>query len=551
MDDALHGPTSDARRAHARGEWQAAFDGFVAAGPTDAFTGDDLRAFADSAWWLGRMTESLDAYGQANRRYVAEGRPTDAAMAAFYMGLHTSLRGDIANGNAWLRRCDQLLAEEPECNAHGYPRYWATYQSMGAGDYDTAMTHALEMQRLGKRWSDPSLVAVGTLGEGRTLIKQGQIDEGLLLLDDAMLAASSGEINPFWAGAIYCHLMSVCHELLDLRRATEFTRTAEQWCRPLPDANLYPGICRVHRAQVLQLRGSWDQAVELAVKACSDTEQLHLVTAAEANYQIAEIRRLRGDFTGAEESLKRAHEMGGDVQPGLALLRLAQGRVDLAAASIRAALAGEQVDRLARARLNAAQVEIALADDDLDTARTATAELEAVADYQSSSGLAAAAQRARGALLLAEGDAAGALRVLWSACRRWLELDAPYDAALTRVLLADVYGALGDADAVALELDAAATVFERLGARPDAQGIAERTGAHAASNGLSKRETEVVQLIAVGQSNRQIAAKLFLSERTVHRHVSNIFAKLGVSSRSAVTAFAYAHGLVEVQPSAG
>jgi DNA-binding NarL/FixJ family response regulator len=336
--------------------------------------------------------------------------------------------------------------------------------------------------------------------------------------------------------------MDVCHELADVRRAAEWTEATSRWCEAIPDTNLYPGICRVHRAQVMQVQGDWDAAESEATRACRDMIGVHVGTAAGGQYELGEIRRLRGDLAGAEAAFKQAHELGRDPQPGLALLRLAQGRADLAVASIRAAL-GSATERLARARLCVAQVEIALAVGDVDTARTATSELEQTAEAFSSPGLQAAAEEARGSVLLAQGQSAEALLHLREACRQWQQIEAPYEAAKVRLLLADAYRELGDGDAAALELDAADDVFQRLGAERDARAVADRHAGATLPAGLTPRELEVLRLVAAGQSNREIANELFLSERTVHRHVSNIFSKLDVSSRVAAAAFAYEHGL--------
>ncbi|MBJ8339946.1 DNA-binding response regulator [Antrihabitans sp. YC3-6] len=530
---------------HAVGDWQATYDWFVAGKTNGELSGADLVALAEAAWWLGKIDESLDAFTRAHRIFVDVGQTADAAMAAFYLGLHTGLRGDVSKGAGWMRRCYHLLDEIPECAAHGFPLYLETAQALGRGDTDTAMASATRMHTLGRTLANTDLVAVGVLCEGKTLVALGQLDEGLALLDEAMLMVSTGEVTPFWSGAIYCHVMSVCHELTDLRRASEVTKSATQWCSPLPDANLYPGICRVHRAQVLQLHGSWDDAMTEALRAHADTVNVNSGVASDARYEVAEILRLRGDLAGAEESLRAAHELGADPQPGLALIRLAQGNTEAAASSIRTALADEHLSRSARSRLHLAQLEIAFAAGDLDTARRASAALTEAAQTHSGSGLAAAATRARGAVLLAEGKAVTALPVLRTACRQWQQLEAPYETARTRLLLAETYRGLGDDDAVALELDAAATVFERLGALPDIQRVAALRGASTAPGGLSTREIEVLRLIAAGNSNREIATALFLSERTVHRHVANVFTKLGVTSRSAATAYAFENGIVD------
>jgi ATP/maltotriose-dependent transcriptional regulator MalT len=364
------------------------------------------------------------------------------------------------------------------------------------------------------------------------------------LLDEAMVATLSECLHPVWTGAIYCHLMDACRELGDVRRAVEWTEAAERWSEKLPDAGLYRGICRVHHAQVLQLQGAWDQAEREAANATAEMVRLHLGTVSGGHYEIGEIRRLRGDLAGAEEAFRRAHELGHDAQPGLALVRLAQGQFGAAAASIRAALAARASDRLGRAELLAAQIQIAVASGDPDMARAACEELEATAAAFGSSGLTAAARQCRGAMLLAAGDPSEAVTTLRGACRMWQELEAPHRAASTRVLLAKAYRALGDEDAALLELDAARAVFERLGAALDISVVAELMGRSELPVCLTEREAEVLRLVATGRSNRDIAAELFISERTVHRHVSNIFLKLGVTSRTAATAFAFEHDLV-------
>jgi ATP/maltotriose-dependent transcriptional regulator MalT len=298
----------------------------------------------------------------------------------------------------------------------------------------------------------------------------------------------------------------------------------------------------VHRAQVLQIRGDWAAAAAEADRAYRDMLGVHVGTAAGGQYELAEVLRLQGDFPGAEKAFKRAHELGHDPQPGLALVRLAQGRVDMASASIRSALAGTTA-QLQRAPLRIAQVEIALAAGDLDAAEEAASELERTAATYASSGLQAAASGARGSVLQARGQTGEALVRLREACGRWQEIEAPYEAARVRLQLAEAYHSLGDGEAAALELDAAEKVFERLGAAWDSRVVAAMRGGARTKAGLSPREVEVLRLMASGHSNREIASELFLSERTVHRHVSNIFAKLDVSSRAAATAAAYESGL--------
>jgi DNA-binding NarL/FixJ family response regulator len=382
------------------------------------------------------------------------------------------------------------------------------------------------------------------LAEGRTLVKLGRVAEGMALLDEAMVVALSDELNPVWTGAIYCHLMDVCHELVDVARAGEWTRATARWCASLPAAVFFRGVCRTHRAQLFGVRGEWAEAERSAARASVDLAPLHVAGAAEAHYEVGEIRRLRGDVVGAEDSFGRAHQLGRDPQPGLALLRSSQGRVDAALASLRAALCERAGDRLGRARLCAALVEVAIAGGETETARASAAELRATAELFGTSGLTAMALQAQGRILLSDGLPAEALAVLRAACRHWQELDAPHEAARTRLLLADAYRGLGDDEAVARELDAATATFEQLGATLDLRRAVERRGQPGLPGGLTEREAEVLRLVAAGRTNRQIASELFISDKTVGRHLSNIFAKLGLSSRTAATAYAFEHQLV-------
>ena len=535
-----------ARQAFVTHDWASAYESFVAVRDRDVLTAGDFHTLGESAWWLGRIDSCLEAFEAAYHRYLGDEQPIPAAMSAFYLALHSMSRGDAAQGSGWLTRARRLVADDSETAPHGYLHYIDIFSALGSGNFDEAELLAQQMEALGRRIDEPNLAALGVLGRGRVLVKRGKVDAGMSLLDDAMLEAMSGRLDPTWAGTIYCHLMDVCHELADVRRAAEWTQATSRWCDTIPDANLYPGICRVHRAQVMQVQGDWEGAESEADRACRDMLGVHVGTAAGGQYELGEIRRLRGDFTGAEEAFKQAHELGRDPQPGLALMRLAQGRIDLAVASMRATL-GATADPLARARLCVANVEIALAAGDIDTADATASELEQTAATYSSPGLQAAAKGARGTVLLARERAPEALVELRDACRRWQEIEAPYEAAKTRLLLADAYRVLSDDDAVLMELDAADAVFRRLGADWDSQSVADRRGGATLPSGLTRREVEVLQLVAAGRSNREIAAELFISERTVHRHVSNILAKLDVPSRAAATAFAYEHGLAAQQ----
>ena len=532
-----------ARDAYRRRDWAAARERFAAARAAGELAAADLDALADAAWWLGDVEEASAVLEEAYRRHLEARNPGPAAMAAIGIAVNHLLRGDGVVGSGWLGRAQRALQGQPERAEHGYLLYLELEGALGEDDPATVTATARRVRDIGRRHADPNLVAAGDLFEGRALVKSGRVADGMALLDEAMLAVLSGQLGPEWAGNIYCHLMAAFSELADVRRAAEWTEATGRWLAGLPPAVLFTGICRVHRSQVLQRKGAWAQAEREADLVCQDLDGLHVAGAAEGHYQLGELRRLRGDLAGAEEAYRQAHRLGRDPQPGLALLRLAQGRTVTAAASIRAALTAVTADRLARAWLCAAQVEIALAAGDQGTAGRACDELGRTASTYGSSGLEAGALQARGAVLLAEGRPDAALPTLRAACRRWQELDAPYDAARVRVLLARAYRALGDADAAERELEEAGAVFARLGASLDAGRVAALRGRPARPGGLTGREAEVLALVASGRTNREIAEALVLSHKTVARHLSNIFAKLEVSSRTQAAAYAFEHGL--------
>jgi len=514
-------------------EWQVAYDAF---GACDALDATDLDALGECAHWLGRADEVIEAYTEAYRLHVEAAAPRRAALSAFMLAIYMRLKGEGVQADGWLARAQRLLAEEAEGAEHGYPLYLETARLMGS-DLEAAVASAHRMQDLGRRFDDDTLVALGVFFEGRARIKQARVRDGLALLDEAMLAALSDKLKPMWTGAIYCGLLGACHELVDFRRAEQWTDATTKWCSPLPVASLYPGICRVHRAEILHHRGSWDEAETEALAAAQEMVDIDVFVVADGYYEVGDIRRRRGDLAGAEDAYTRTHEIGRDPQPGLALLRLAQGRIDAAAASIAAALAGFGGSRLERAPLLAAQVDIALAAGELNLAHASADEIVAIADDFDSPGLRAIGQRCRGAVALASGETVTALAALRLAFTLWQELDSPYETARIRVLLSKAYVALGDEDAAIRECAAARSAFERIGAVADLQAL--DAGPEPAPCGLTSREVEVLRLVAGGQSNREIATGLYISEKTVARHVSNIFTKLEVSSRSAATAFAY------------
>ena len=438
------------------------------------------------------------------------------------------------------------IVEPQECAEHGLLLLPVTVQAAAAGDHETAQATAARAAEIGARAGDADLFALALHFHGRALVQQGRLREGLALLDEAMVAVVAGEVWPPVAGNIYCSMIDACQEISDLRRAGEWTAALAAWWGQQPEMITFTGQCLIHRAEILQLHGEWPEAVEETKRACARLAHAadQYATGA-ARYRQAELYRASGDFAAAEEGYREANRWGREPHPGLALLRLAEGNLTAAEAAIRRAVA-EKTDRLRRAKLLPAYVEIMLAVGDVPVGRDAATELTEIAGDYDTPALRAAAGHALGAVLLAEGDARGALAALRRAWQVWRELDAPYEAARVRVLIALGCRALGDEDGAALELDAARRVFAHLGAGPDLTRVTAltRTRTDPAAHGLTGRELQVLRLLATGKTNRAIAADLVVADKTVDRHVTNIFTKLGVSSRAAATAYAYQHRLL-------
>jgi ATP/maltotriose-dependent transcriptional regulator MalT len=546
MDD-LDDVVVTARAAYADRQWSDACEGLRTAGAAGDLSGADLALLHDAAWWSGRAEESITVGADAYRALVADGDHRLAAWVAIGVAVNHLLRDEEETGRAWLGRADGLLADQPECPEQGYLRYLTEVEAgLDGPDLEGTAAAAREVRELGRRLDEPTLVACGQLGEGRALLRRGRVREGMALVDQAMLAVAAGELHPEWVGDLYCNTMTACVELGDVRRARRWTAATERWLATVGEAVLFRGICRVHRAQLHQVAGEWRRAERDAGAVCRDLADIHSAAAAEGHYLLGEIHRLRGEDVAAEQAYRAAHRRGRDPQPGLALLRLAQGRPDAAAAAIRTALIAEPGHPLHRAPLRVAQVEIAIASADTATARTASDELTETATTFDSPALRAAARQAVGAVRLAGGQASEALSALRDACRSWRELGAPYETARVRVLLAAAHRELGDDDTARWERDEAVAAFTALGARPDLRALADPVGV--ILGGLTAREVEVLRHLAAGASNRTIAAALLISEKTVARHLENVYSKLGVSSRTAAAAVAFAHGLAPCTP---
>jgi DNA-binding CsgD family transcriptional regulator len=436
--------------------------------------------------------------------------------------------------------------EKVDCVEWGYLLLPTSEQHLGAEDYDAAYATAADAVEIGDRFGEADLISCARHLQGRALIGKGRVEEGLALLDEAMIAVTAGELSPLMMGLIYCSVIDACQQVYALARAWEWTSALTEWCEGQPQMVAFTGTCMVHRAEIMQLHGAWPDAIEEARRACARySEGIKQQPPAAAYYQQAEVHRLRGEFTAADEAYRIASQRGYEPQPGLALLRMAQGNTDAAAAAIRRVVSAT-TGQLRRTRLLPAYIEIMLAVGDIEDARDACHELAGVAENFDTAVLGAMASHARGAVELAEGDARAALGPLRSTFEVWQRVEAPYEAARVRVLMGVACRAFGDDEGAGLELDAARAVFERLGAAPDLARIDALTkdAPSGHRHGLTPRELQVLRLVATGKTNKAIAAELFLSGKTVDRHVSNIFNKLDVPSRAAATAYAYDHKLI-------
>jgi DNA-binding CsgD family transcriptional regulator len=535
------------RDAYARRAWRDAFRALSIADRAAPLGVDDLERLATAASMVGRIDEFLTLLERAHHLYLDQGQPLRAARCAGMIGMNLAVRGEMGPAGGWFSRAARLVEREGrDCVERGYLLLPVAFQRQAMGDHDGAHDAAAAAAEIGERFGDRDLVAVALHIQGMVRVNQARLDEGLRLLDEAMVGVTAGEVSPFFTGVVYCGVIACCEEAFDARRAREWTNALTRWCESQPQMVSFTGRCLAHRAGIKQLHGAWRDALaeaQLARERCE--EAMNIPAAGQAYYQQGELHRLQGDFAAAEAAYRDANRYGREPQPGLALLWHAQGDTAAAAAAIRRAL-GETTEPLKRAALLPAYVRIMLAAGDAESARDAAIELGDTAAGSERGMLGAIAAHVRGAVDLAAGDSEAALASLRHALHVWQELDAPYEVARVRVLVGLACRALGDDDSGALELDAARAAFEHLGAAPDVALVDSLRvqDAPGDSHGLSGRELQVLRLVAAGKTNREIASALVVSEHTVARHLQNIFSKLGVSSRTAATAFAFEHELV-------
>jgi len=529
-------------------KWSAAFSLLSDADQAAALTGDELEALAIAAHLSGNESRALELLARIHQAHLDAGNVRRAARFAFWLGFIALNDGQYAQSNGWLARASRLLEGQEACPERGYLLIPSGIRAARGGEIQAAAAAFIRAGQIGKSFGDKDLMTMALNGHGRALIRGGEHAKGNKLLDEAMVAVIAGEVSPIVAGGVYCSVLEACRETHDVRRAQEWTSALDRWCADQPELVPYRGHCLLYRAELLQLRGSWREALEETQGA---RERLSQPTAKPALpaalYRLGELHRLRGEFAEAEDAYLSAAKAGHAAQPGLALLRLAQGRLLDAAKSIRrhAEAVGTPGPTPGQAELLEACLEIALAENDLEGARRSAGSLRKLALKFRVPLLEAMAACAQGAVFLAEGDARRALHALRRGCALWTELEAPYPAARARALAARACLELGDCDASALELAGARNAFERLGAKPELTRLAALSPGEAPRDSrLSPREIEVLRLVASGAGNRAIAQKLSLSEKTVARHISNIFVKLDLNSRSAATAYAYEHRLV-------
>ena len=535
----------DGRRAYEERAWATAYQRLSAL-DAGALDDEDCLALGTAAYLAGDREASALGFRESYRRHVEAGSVLPAVRDTFWLGMLYLTTGNITVGSGWVARGERLLHDvDPDVVEHGYLVIHAMYGNIFGGNYAGALEHAVRVTEAGRRCGDVNLVCVGLSSEGRLRITLGQVREGLALLDEAMVGLADPDVSPILAGQSYCSMVEACQEIADYRRMADWTTTLTQWCRLQPELVPFTGQCAVHRAQIMRSQGALPEALEeLALALTRYQAEGSTPAAGLAHYERGEVLRVQGDHAGAAAAYEEAAALGRDPQPGLSLLRLAKGNAAAAAAGMHRLLE-ETKETVHRPAILPAAVEVFLAVDDVDAARAAAEELARVAGLFGGQVLEAAAAFAAGSVSLAAGAGGGpadALPHLRHAWKLWIDLGARYEAAWARVRIGLACRALGDEESALSELGVAGRTFAEIGAEP-ARVEVERLLGRDLPDGLTAREVEVLRLVASGRSNPQIAADLFLSQKTVQRHLSNIFGKTGVTSRTAAAAYAFEHHL--------
>ncbi len=533
-----------AREAYERREWVSAYRTLSDLNESDLTPGD-FAALATTAYLLGQRNDCIQALQWAYQANLDQAEVQAAVRSALWLATVLVAGGEGAIGSGWVARAQRLLGEvEGDIVERGYLLDMQGIGHVMNGEFAEAAALAPQITDYGRRFHDPDLLAAGLSFEGSLTIYSGRVADGLRLLDEAMVGVLAGEVSPIYSGLVYCSAIEACQEVSDLGRAGEWTHALTTWCRSQPGIVAFTGQCAVHRGQLMRLHGAYAEAL-------AELEQATARYAAAgghpavglASYERGEVQRLRGEYDAADAAYDDAAAHGHPAQPGRALLWLAQGRVEAASAASRRLLA-EVTDPVHRSGLLPAVVEVSVAASDVEAGGAAAQELTELAGSFGCPALLAAADAASAQVALARGDAATALTLAREGLERWARLEAPYEAARCRALLGRALRLLGDEASAVGDLTAARRTFAELGAAPAEREVADLLGQAEAPCGLSPREVEVLRLVAAGRSNPEIAAMLFLSEKTVARHLSNIFTKLDVGSRTAAAAFAYEHRLV-------
>lgn len=534
------------RNAFQHQSWGDAYAFLVSANESGDLEADDLELLAKAAYLTGKGTDCKDFWSQAHQKFLNQQNKERAIHSAFWIGLLLFFQGDHAQGSGWLGRAGRLAEEhKKDCAEAGFLLIPQGLQQLRKGEPENAYNLFHKAAEIGSRFGNSDLITLGRLGSGQAFIGQNKIDEGTALFDEIMVAVVSGEVSPIVAGIVYCAVIETCQKIYDLQRAIEWTDALSRWCESQPDLIPYRGQCLVRRAEIMQMHGEWPDAMNEVERACQLSPASSPPATGEAFYRQAELYRLQGRYSKAEKAYRQANERGRNPHPGLALMRLTQGKTEAAKKAI-LQVENEAQDRIKRSRILPAFIEIMLAANEKGLAKDKADELTDIAEALDAPYLKALACCAEGQVLLANENSRNALKKLRKSRSLLKGIRASYESAQTQVLIGLACRQLGDEDTADMELDTARRIFQQLGAIPDKEKTESLLNKNPSTkfHGLTPRELEVLQILATGKTNKEIAGKLFISERTVDRHVSNILGKLNLGSRSAATAYAYEHELI-------